>query len=177
MRPQMAARPVHLFEAGVITEQRLAGLAEAPAALGPAIAERLGCEKRVRIPFVPRDRLLTAARDAGEIGNLERSRVLRVPFDADRADAPGLVAFARRKRVWIHVDIDVVDPREFPAVSFPAPRGPSLAALREVLRTVASVADVCGFELCAYDPRKDRDGTLVAPLVDVVSELMAPVAI
>src|SRR2546427_11618382 len=64
MRPQMAARPVHLFEAGVITEQRLAGLAEAPATLGPAIAERLGCEKRVRIPFVPRDRLLTAARDA-----------------------------------------------------------------------------------------------------------------
>ena len=276
----MAARPVHLFEAGVITEQRLAGLAEAPAALGPAIAERLGCEKRVRIPFVPRDRLLTAARDAcrtladgvlasmrsgatcgviggectlvagtlsgalaaepelhlvyfdahgdfntlattpshfiggmclahvcgrsiapllwpgsrkiaddrvalvgaraldpGEIGNLERSRVLRVPIDADRADAPGLVAFARRKRVWIHIDIDVVDPREFAAVSFPAPRGPSLAALREVLRTVASVADVCGFELCAYDPRKDRDGTLVGPLVDVVSELMAPVAI
>ena len=117
------------------------------------------------------------ALDPGEIGNLERSRVLRVPFDADRADAPGLVAFARRKRVWIHVDIDVVDPREFPAVSFPAPRGPSLAALREVLRTVASVADVCGFELCAYDPRKDRDGTLVGPLVDVVSELMAPVAI
>src|SRR2546426_4010967 len=97
--------------------------------------------------------------------------------DGGREDTGFGVVPPRRKRVWIHIDIDVVDPREFPAVSFPAPRGPSLAALREVLRTVASVADVCGFELCAYDPRKDRDGTLVGPLVDVVSELMAPVAI
>src|SRR5213593_3410698 len=280
MRPQMAARPLHLFEAGVVTEQRFAGLASAPAVLAQSFADALSPEKHIRVPFNPRDRWLSSARescrtladgvagslqagalvgvlggectliagslsgalavepdlalvyvdahgdfntlattpshyvsgmclahvcgrsiapllwpgarkiaedrvalvgaralDPGEIGNLERSRVLRVPFDADRADAPGLVAFARRKRVWIHIDIDVVDPREFPAVSFPAPRGPSLAALREVLRTVASVADVCGFELCAYDPRKDRDGTLVGPLVDVVSELMAPVAI
>src|SRR5213593_4522734 len=183
MRPQMAARPVHLFEAGVITEQRFAGLAEAPAALGPAIAERLGSEKRVRIPFVPRDRLLTAARDAcrtladgvlasmrsgatcgviggectlvagtlsgalaaepelhllyfdahgdfntlattpshyvsgmvlahvcgrsidlGEMGNLERSRLTRIAFDKEHPGAEGLVAFARRKAIWIHVD-------------------------------------------------------------------------
>src|SRR2546428_7062085 len=280
MRPQMAARPVHLFEAGVTPERRLAGLAEAPAALGPAIAERLGCEKRVRIPFGPRDRLLTAARDAcrtladgvlasmrsgatcgviggectlvagtlsgalaaepelhlvyfdahgdfntlattpshfiggmclahvcgrsiapllwpgsrkiaddrvalvraralhpGEIGNLEPSRLLRVPFDAHRADLPGLVAFARRKRVWIHIDIDVVDPREFPAASFPAPRGPSLPAPREPLRTGAARARVWRLALCPHPPRKDRAGTLVRPLVDVVSELMAPVAI
>src|SRR5207245_11496015 len=117
------------------------------------------------------------ALDPGEFGTPDRPRGRRAPSAAAGAAAPGLVAFARRKRVWIHIDIDVVDPREFPAVSFPAPRGPSLAALREVLRTVASVADVCGFELCAYDPRKDRAGTLVGPLVDVVSELMAPVAI
>src|SRR5256886_8037871 len=64
MRPQMAARPLHLFEAGVITEQQFSGLQEAPAALGPLLAERLGAEKRVRIPFNPRDRWLSAAREA-----------------------------------------------------------------------------------------------------------------
>src|SRR3989475_11978697 len=243
MRPQMAARPLHLFEAGVVTETRFAGMAAAPGALSEHFVTRLGPEKHVRVPFNPRDRWVTAAREAcrplgdaigsslrggaacavlggectlvagtragaipvepdialvyfdahgdfntlattpshyvggmclahvcgrsiapllwpgsrkiaddrvalvgaraldpGEIGNLERSRVLRVPFDADRADAPGVVAFARRKRVWIHIDIDVVDPREFPAVSFPAPRGPSLAPHRQGLRTRASVA-------------------------------------
>ena len=60
----MAARPLHVFEAGVVTEQQFAGLQEAPAILGPALAERLGAEKRVRIPFNPRDRWLTAAREA-----------------------------------------------------------------------------------------------------------------
>ena len=44
----MAARPLHLFEAGVVTEQRFMGLQEAPAALGPLLADRLGAEKRVR---------------------------------------------------------------------------------------------------------------------------------
>src|SRR5438876_2698318 len=60
----MAARPLHVFEAGVVTEQQFAGLQEAPAILGPALAERLGAEKRVRIPFNPRDRWLSAAREA-----------------------------------------------------------------------------------------------------------------
>jgi hypothetical protein len=60
----MAARPLHLFEAGVVTEQRFMGLQEAPAALGPLLADRLGAEKRVRIPFNPRERWLSAAREA-----------------------------------------------------------------------------------------------------------------
>src|SRR2546426_12064758 len=64
MRPEMAARPLHLFEAGVVTEQRFMGLQEAPAALGPLLADRLGAEKRVRIPFNPRERWLSAAREA-----------------------------------------------------------------------------------------------------------------
>src|SRR5258708_32961429 len=57
-------RPVHLLEAGIVTEQRFRGVAEAPAALGPAFAARLQPEKRVRGPFGPRDRWLTAAREA-----------------------------------------------------------------------------------------------------------------
>ena len=61
IRPRMAARPLHLFEArghGAAFHR----LQEAPAALGPLLAERLGAEKRVRIPFNPRERWLSAAR-------------------------------------------------------------------------------------------------------------------
>src|SRR3989454_10772282 len=64
MRPEMAARPRHLFDAGVVTEQRFIGLQEAPATLSPLLADRLGTEKRVRIPFNPRERWLSAAREA-----------------------------------------------------------------------------------------------------------------
>src|SRR5687767_9152922 len=64
MRPNMAARPFHLLDAGIVTEQRYAGAGTAPAALGGAVAERLAPSKRVRIPFNPRDRWLTAARES-----------------------------------------------------------------------------------------------------------------
>jgi arginase len=265
----MAARPLHLFEAGVVTEQQFVGLGEAPAVLAPLLAERLGCEKRIRIPFNPRDRWLSAAREAcrtladgvlaslrdgasaaviggectlvagalsgaltavpeislvyfdahgdfntlattpshyvsgmvlahlcgrsvapllfpgsrriaedrvalvgaraldvGETGNLDRSRVLRIAFDAEHPEASGLVAWARRRSVWLHVDIDVVNPREFPAVAFAAVGGPPLSALADVLRQLFAVADVKGFSLCGYDARADRGRTLVAALVD-----------
>ena len=60
----MPPRTVHLIEAGIVTEQRSAGAIGAPAALAGAFAERLRPEKRVRIPFTPRDRWLSAAREA-----------------------------------------------------------------------------------------------------------------
>jgi arginase len=268
----MAARPLHLFEAGVVTEQRLSGLASAPAALADAFVRGHPPEKHVRVPFNPRDRWLSAARetcrtladgvaasmqtgalvgvlggectlvagslsgalsvepdltlvyvdahadfntlattlthyvsgmclahvtgrsvapllwpgsrkigedrvalvggrqlDAGEKQNLERSRVLHIPFDADDRDPARIVAFARRKRIWLHVDVDVVEPREMPAVAFPATRGVPLAALADLVNQLAVLSDVRGFEVCGYDPRQDDGRRLPARIAGLFS--------
>jgi arginase family enzyme len=265
----MAHRPVHLLEAGIVTEQRFMGVAEAPAVLGPAFAERFKPEKRVRVPFNPRDRWLTAAREAcillsdavgtslkagarvgvlggectlvagtvsgalavepelllvyfdahgdfntvattpshfvggmclahvcgkqvapllwpgvgklaedhtylvgareldpGEVGNLSRSKVHRIAFSRDEVDAPSLLSAVRRKPVWLHVDLDIVDPREIPAVALPVDGGPSLKALSEILTSVAQVADVRGIEICGYDTRKDPGAQLPGVLTE-----------
>ena len=257
------------MEAGIVTEQRFAGAIEAPAALAPVFAERLQPEKRVRVPFNPRDRWLTAAREAciilqdavatsmkagarcgvlggectlvagtisgalqvepelllvyfdahgdfntvattpshfvggmclahvcgkqvapllwpgvrklaedhaylvgareldpGESGNLQRSKVHRVPFDRDELDAPFLLSAVRRNPVWLHVDLDIVDPRELPAVCLPVDGGPPLAALAEILVSIAQVADVRGLEICGYDSRKDPAKQLPGVLVE-----------
>jgi arginase len=254
----MAARPLHLLEAGVVTETRFAGMAAAPDALSEPFVRRLGPEKHVRIPFNPRDRWVTAAREAcrtladavgtsmragatpavlggectlvagtlagalplepdlalvyfdahgdfntlattpshyvggmclahicgrsiapllwpgarkiaeehvalvggraldpGERSNLDRSRLTRIRFDAEHAEASEVVAFARKRKVWLHVDLDVVDPSEFPAVVFPAANGVSMATLGAAIAQLASVSDIRGFELCGYDPSKD----------------------
>ena len=272
MRPNMAAGPIHLLEAGIVTEQRYAGAGTAPAALGGALAERLGPAKRVKIPFNPRDRWLTAARescrtladavtasltagalpvviggectlvagtmtgalaverdlalvyfdahgdfntlattpshyvggmclahvcgrhvapllwpgvrtisddnvalvgarqlDSGEARNLDGSRVRRIRFDAEHPDAQGLLAFARRRQVWVHIDVDVVDPSDMPAVATPVAGGPSLSALSEILRSVAAVSDIRGIELCGYDPTKDASARLIAPLAELMA--------
>lgn len=270
MRPNMAARPVHLLEAGVVTEQRFAGLAGAPAALGGAMAERLTPAKRVRIPFIPRDRWLTSAREAcrtladavrssmqadalpvvlggectlvagtvsgslsaepdlalvyfdahgdfntlattpshyvggmclahvcgrhvapllwpgvrtmsedsvalvgareldpGEGRNLDASHVTRVAFDAEHPTAPGLMSFARGRHLWLHVDVDVVDPAQLPAVVLPVAGGPTLKALTEVLHSLATVATVRGVTICGYDPTRDAGGKLAPAIADL----------
>ena len=276
MRPEMAARPLHLFEAGVVTEQRFIGLQEAPAVLGPLLVDRLAAEKRVRVPFNPRDRWLSAAReacrglsdgvfaslkdgataaviggectllagalsgaltaepelslvyfdahgdfntlattpshyisgmvlahlsgrsvapllfpgsrriaddrialvgarslDSGEIDNLDRSRVLRIAFDRDHPEAPGLVAWSRRRAIWLHVDVDVIDPGDFPAVAFAAIGGPSMKAFADLLGRVCAVADVRGISICGYDARADRGHSLAMPLVNLLADAIA----
>jgi arginase len=276
----MAARPLHLFEAGVVTEQRFMGLQEAPAVLGVLLADRLGSEKRVRIPFNPRERWLSAAReacrtladgvlaslrdgataavlggectviagalsgaltaepelslvyfdahgdfntmattpshyisgmvlahlcgrsvapllfpgarkiaddrvalvgarslDSGETTNLDRSRVLRIALDRERPDAPGLVAWTRRRSLWVHVDVDVIDPREFPAVAFAAVGGPTMKDFAFVLRQVFAVADVRGISICGYDARADAEHVLAAPLADAIANAIGRVPV
>ena len=276
MRPQMAARPLHLFEAGVVTETRFAGMAAAPGALSEEFARRLGPDKRVRVPFIPRDRWVTAAREAcrtlgdaissslrggatcavlggectlvagtlagalpiepdlalvyfdahgdfntlattpshyvggmclahvcgrsvapllwpgsrkiaddhvalvggraldpGERTNLDRSKVTRIRFDSEQTDTASVIAFARKRKVWLHVDIDIVDPAEVGAVVFPAPGGVSLALLHDTIASLASVAEVRGFELCGYDSRQDEERKLPAKLADLFAVFSA----
>jgi len=263
----MAARPLHLFEAGVVTEQRFAGLASAPASLAEAFVHDLGPEKHVRVPFNPRDRWLTAARescrtlsdgiaasmragatcgvlggectlvagsvsgaisvepdlalvyvdahgdfntlattqshyvsgmclahvcgrsvapllfpgarkiadekvalvggrslDTGERQNLERSKVTHILFDAEHTDTAPVIAFARRKKIWLHVDVDVMDPSAMPAVVFPAPGGVTMNALTDLIAQLVAVADVRGFDVCGYDPKGDETHRLPSAL-------------
>src|SRR5205814_5494561 len=53
-----------LIEAGIITEQRYLGMTEGPAVIAAEVASIARPEKRVRVPFLPRDRYLTAARES-----------------------------------------------------------------------------------------------------------------
>jgi len=117
------------------------------------------------------------ALDSGEIANLDRSRVLRIAFDREHPEAPGLVAWTRRRSVWLHVDVDVIDPREFPAVAFAAVGGPPMKDFAFVLRQVFAVADVRGISICGYDARADQDHALAAPLADAVASAFGRVPV
>ena len=254
----------------MVTEQRFAGLASAPTALAEAFLHDLAPDKHVRVPFNPRDRWLSAAReccrtlseaiatslragalcgvlggectlvagsvsgaltvepditllyldahgdfntlattpshyvsgmclahvcgrsvapllwpgsrriaddhvalvggralDPGERQNLERSHLTHIPFDAEHTDIAPVIAFARRKKIWLHIDVDVADPRDMPAVVSPAPDGVPLATLRDLVTQLVSVADVRGFEVCGYDATKDDTHRLPEAIADL----------
>lgn len=54
--------------------------------------------------------------------------------------------------VHVHVDLDVVDPREMPAHNYPAPGGPSLAEVRAALVHLAATGRVAAVSFSTWNP-------------------------
>jgi arginase len=101
--------------------------------------------------------VLTGARDldGGERELLERS-----PVTAIGASLEALVATQTaldRAPVYVHLDLDVLDPNDFPA-EFPTPGGLSPDKLYDLLEAVAGECELVGLELAAfYAPEDDLE--------------------
>jgi arginase len=123
------------------------------------IAARLGLRP------VPEDRiLLTDARDLDppEVTYLESAAIRRLPVTELTAlpDGP----------IYLHVDLDVVDPADLPGLRFPAPGGPRLTEVAAALHRVVATGRVAalGFA-CTWQPGRPAAGPLHRP----VEELLA----
>lgn len=54
--------------------------------------------------------------------------------------------------LYVHVDVDVVDPRDMPAMNYPAPGGPSLGEVREALEGLEATGRVAAFSVSSWNP-------------------------
>ncbi len=61
--------------------------------------------------------------------------------------------------VWVHFDVDVVDPGDLPAVHYPAPGGLRAVELEEILRGLASRREIVAVTLSTWSPELDGDGS------------------
>lgn len=103
--------------------------------------------------------------DPGERTLLDRSAVTVVEAGQIRqagvraALSPALDALrARVQRVYIHFDIDVLDPAEARVNPFPAPPGGlTVGQLEEALRLIGGQFAVAGAGIASYDPACDGD--------------------
>jgi arginase len=77
----------------------------------------------------------------------------------------------RGEPVYVHLDLDVLDPDVLPA-QFPAPRGMSAPGLRTLLSELAGAANVVGIEVTALEAPADPEER--AALVDVVASIVTP---
>jgi arginase len=111
--------------------------------------------------FDPRRVVLSDGRDldAPEREEMERAGLEPVP-------PAGVVAAVRGARLFVHVDLDVLDPSEMP-FSFPAAHGMALGALSALLAEVAGAAEVVGVEVAsiASPGAAARLADMLAPLV------------
>lgn len=119
---------------------------------------------------IPEDRIiLTDARDLdpGERAAVEASAVTHLPnveqlLDYPLPDGP----------LYVHFDVDVVDVAELPAVSYPAPGGPSAAALRRVFRYLAQTGRVTAVSVSTWNPALDGNGRSREVAMDLLAELL-----
>jgi arginase len=84
----------------------------------------------------------------------------------NRAGVPATEGF------WIHLDVDVVDSSEMPAVDCPDPDGLSFSDLSDLLRRLASSSECVGMEVTIFDPDLDSSGQLAQRLVATLGKAL-----
>lgn len=125
-----------------------------------------------------RNVLLVGARDFDPLERvqLERSRI--TILDPERArsgfgtQARGLRA--RTGGVYVHLDLDVLDPEEGCANSLAVPGGLRLDELRSMLSDAAKLFEVQAVALTAYDPACDPNGKISKVAAALLRVLLAP---
>jgi arginase len=116
---------------------------------------------------VPEERVvLVDARDLDppEVEYLGQSRMRRVAVEDLTEDA------LPEGQLYLHIDLDVVDPAELPDVRYPAPGGPSFRAVAEAASMVLRTGRVVGLCIaCTWSPAtilSDDARTRITSIVD-----------
>lgn len=76
-------------------------------------------------------------------------------IDPGELNAESLVAAIRAtgaKHVYLHIDVDVLDPAEFSSLHYPEPFGVTLSVLLESIRTVVTQFTLAGAGICEFAP-------------------------
>lgn len=114
--------------------------------------------------------------DPAEEALLGQSPVHRLAAD----EAPARIGATIRQLgqpvppVYVHLDLDVLDPAEARANQYGAPRGMSVSALGKTLAAIARTAPVFAVAITAYDPWWDKDGRARQAAVAVLKEILPP---
>ncbi|SEF13306.1 arginase family protein [Jiangella alba] len=113
------------------------------------------------------------------------AEVDRLPDALHRIAAPDLLAdpaaAGRSARdlldgdgIWLHLDLDVLDPSALPAVSYPQPGGPSWEQLADVLAPLAASPRLLGVSVADFRADLDPTGDHARRVVELLSEVVTP---
>ncbi len=80
---------------------------------------------------------------------------------------------ARKQRLHVHLDLDVIDRADGVANGHAVDGGPSLALIEAALTTVAVTGQISSATICSYDPSFDADGRAAAAGIRLLGALAA----
>lgn len=94
------------------------------------------------------DAFLVGARDLDP----EEEQLLNESDVHQVADDGLLDVLPRDRPLYVHIDVDVVDPVDMPAVNYPAPAGPSADAIAAVVSNLERYFEVAAFSFSCWNP-------------------------
>lgn len=74
--------------------------------------------------------------------------------------------------VWLHLDVDVLDPQSLPAVTYPQPNGLGWEQLETVLKPLARSPRLLGMSVADFRPDLDPGGKLARRLVQLLDRTL-----
>ncbi|MDI2129114.1 arginase family protein [Yinghuangia seranimata] len=130
-------------------------------------------------------RPLVADDDVVQIGDREDDDTPPVTrFTAQEIQRTGVADIAERvaarlddralDRVWLHIDLDVLDERVLPAVDSPGRPGLDFPQLTDLVAALITTGRIVGLDVAIYDPDLDPDHAYAAPIVDCLASALTP---
>ncbi len=84
------------------------------------------------------------------------------------ATLPEVVAATGARAVYLHLDLDVLDPADFAAVGTPEPEGVSPARLAAAMRALIDRFPLAGIGITEYEPSRPEDRDVLATLLRAI---------
>lgn len=114
--------------------------------------------------------ILTDARDLDpeEKEQLRKSRVIHLRHINELNEHP-----LPESPIYVHVDMDIIDPEEVPAMNYPAPGGPSATELKAVFQRLAQTGRIAAVSVSSWNPDLDHDGQSEKICMDALKPLIS----
>jgi arginase len=148
---------------------------------GPASLVGLG----EAVPMVAAERVALIGHRTAGLDPASSAELSRLPADLFALDARAVIADPRgvgeraaawgarlRTPMWLHLDVDVLDPSVLPTVTYPQAGGPDFDQLATVLGPLAASPELVGVSVADFRPDLDPDGTQAAQLVALLSRVL-----
>ena len=81
---------------------------------------------------------------------------------------------SRVSRIYLHFDLDVLDPEVTPANEFAAPNGLSVEQIQEAIQLIGERFTICASGIASYDPQYDKGAVLEAGIT-IMKNILAHV--
>ncbi|HEY7294551.1 MAG TPA: arginase family protein, partial [Dehalococcoidia bacterium] len=148
-----------------------------PAAVAAGLClERLRGAAGVEPPLDVRDLVMVALRDVDPLEQelLDQHGVEQVASEDLKGDRIALRAALTRltaqcDAIYIHIDLDVLDPAEAPGMNFPVPGGPSPTELADAIALCLAEPKAAALGIASYNAPKDEENRTLTGVFRVIA--------